>query len=436
MGEIVRQTLVAAFPSNERRWMQKLVSLPGIRPAPPTPTDPLDFHSAWYWKVLRFAFPAGRFFTVLRQPCDVVLSSEQYTGHSQSLHWRNLARWSKLIVDPLSLVEHVVFYEDLVDAPEQVTRQLADRFGFAWHPAMLAATKTVYAGSANRQMQRDFKAGWRAEWSRLAVEHVNEQQLLAVQATWARFGRLPDFPDHFVAAGLTANPPSRPEAGGELTNDDRRRLDFWSTELRLQGHYAEHVRRRLSATGRQEEYPTWIGNYVETVQREMAVQRPRVLEVMSGPLSILAWGHERGVIDLVATDPLAEQLVELMLTLKVNSGLYPRPADPRRLLEQFEPHSFHLVYCRGELGKIADVQRFLSGADGLLIPGGYLIVEGRACDNQSGPVRVSASGGRLHVYDHTTSTDADFGNLRLVPGFVRPAVTAPGDWFQAVLRRV
>jgi hypothetical protein len=436
MGDIVRQTLVAAFPGNERCWMQKLVSLPGICPAPPTPTDPLDFSSAWYWKVLRFSFPAGRFFAVLRQPCDVVLSSEQYTKHSQALHWRNLARWSRLIVDPLSLVEHVVFYDDLVGAPEQVTRQLADRFGFDWHPAMLAATKTVYAGSANRQKQRDFKAGWRAEWSRLAVEHVTEQQLLAVQSTWARFGRLPDLPDHFVAAGLTTSPRSLSESGGRLTNEDRRRLDFWSTELSLRGEYAEHVRRRLSATGRQGEYPAWIRSYVETVRREMGAPRPRVLEVMSGPLSVLAWGHEHGVIDLVATDPLAEQLVELMNRLQIQTALHPWQVDPTRLLERFKPHSFHLVYCRGELHRIADVQRFFAGADGLLIPGGYLIFEGRACDDKSGPVRVSTSNGRLHVYDQATSRDADFGNLRLVPQLVRPAVAAPGKWFQAVFQRV
>jgi hypothetical protein len=82
------------------------------------------------------------------------------------------------------------------------------------------------------------------------------------------------------------------------------------------------------------------------------------------------------------------------------------------------------------------VQRFFAGADGLLIPGGYLIFEGRACDDKSGPVRVSTSNGRLHVYDQATSRDADFGNLRLVPQLVRPAVAAPGKWFQAVFQRV
>ncbi len=170
-------------------------------------------------------------------------------------------------------------------------------------------------------------------------------------------------------------------------------IAYWDEELALRGVHAEYVRRRLDPERRREEYPTWIEGLVKA--RSQATKRGtlRAIDLGSGPLTTLAWGHEHGQLQVLALDPLADEYGELIARHKIIYPVIPKRGHGEILAEIAGRGAADLIYSRNALDHAEDVQRCFEQVASALKPGGIFALEVFAYEGR----RESYSG--LHQFD-------------------------------------
>ncbi len=103
-------------------------------------------------------------------------------------------------------------------------------------------------------------------------------------------------------------------------------------------------------------------------------EKARILEIGSGPVSDLAWGVEKGIITVIAVDPLADEYAKILNALGKD---YPiRPI--KRNTEQIDRDLglFDAVYMRNSLDHTENPKRVLFRASKLLKQDGILYIAG------------------------------------------------------------
>ncbi len=197
-----RAALLSILPSDKPHWMQKPIGLPMLRPYAQGPDKSAGLNGPcppeWYWSVLKNVFPKGRYFTVLRQPCDVVLSAIDYWGWDERVVWQNLADHCRILMHEASQVEYAVNFENLVEDPEAAITRLFEKFEIPWHDCVMCAMKKIHVpgkGRANinpRQMSR------RDQWRRLNPSAVPPGAILDIDRLWHKFDLSFELPDHLI----------------------------------------------------------------------------------------------------------------------------------------------------------------------------------------------------------------------------------------------
>jgi len=103
---------------------------------------------------------------------------------------------------------------------------------------------------------------------------------------------------------------------------------------------------------------------------------PRLLEVGSGPLSLLAGAVDEGLCTVVAVDPLARVYRHLLDRYGIAYPIRPRVGHGERLTQAFPRASFDLVYSSNALDHTRSPRRCLEQICQVLRPGGFLLLEG------------------------------------------------------------
>jgi SAM-dependent methyltransferase len=103
---------------------------------------------------------------------------------------------------------------------------------------------------------------------------------------------------------------------------------------------------------------------------------PRLLEVGSGPLSLLAGAVDEGLCTVVAVDPLARVYRQLLDHHGIAYPIRPRVGHGERLAQAFPQASFDLVYSSNALDHTRSPRRCLEQMCRVLRPGGFLLLEG------------------------------------------------------------
>lgn len=154
-------------------------------------------------------------------------------------------------------------------------------------------------------------------------------------------------------------------------------LKFWREQLTFTTPFAHFIRGRLDSSKPGPDYPDEVSEYCLTLQKGMN-RIPKVLDLGSGPLSMLLWGHRQKHFELYAVDPLADQY---MAILKESGQGVPHPLVPcfgERLTEVFGPETFDLVWIYNSLDHAQDPETVFRNAVATLVPNGRLIVQGWA----------------------------------------------------------
>ena len=146
-------------------------------------------------------------------------------------------------------------------------------------------------------------------------------------------------------------------------------LGFWRTQL------AEHGRATCDRGRWEAAFPTGLVPYVDLVRNRHG-RTPRLLELGSGPVSLLAWGVEQGLFDLTAVDPLAGEYERLM---RQNGCMYPvKPVEGfgENLTGLFAPSTFDIAYASNALDHTASPRRCLEELTRVVGDGGVMYFEG------------------------------------------------------------
>jgi SAM-dependent methyltransferase len=103
---------------------------------------------------------------------------------------------------------------------------------------------------------------------------------------------------------------------------------------------------------------------------------PRLLEVGSGPVSILAAGADDHSVEIVAIDPLARIYGGLLGLYDVQYPIRPLPGRGESLATRFPADSFEIVYSSNALDHARSPLRCLEQMCRVLRPRGVMVLEG------------------------------------------------------------
>jgi SAM-dependent methyltransferase len=150
-------------------------------------------------------------------------------------------------------------------------------------------------------------------------------------------------------------------------------LAYWDLELSLQGHYPEAILNRSDPARMIREFPPELPAHLDALRARFDGP-PRVLDVGSGPLSMLAYGAQQGLCELVCADPLAAGYAGLRARHGYSIG-YPQIAcAAEQLSAHFPPCSFHLVWIHNALDHARHPGQAVREACAVLQPGGLLLI--------------------------------------------------------------
>ena len=109
---------------------------------------------------------------------------------------------------------------------------------------------------------------------------------------------------------------------------------------------------------------------------------PRLLEVGSGPVSLLAGAVDEGLCTVVAVDPLARVYRQILDRHCIRYPIRSRGGHGERL--NFPQGSFDLVYSSNALDHTRSPRRCLEQMCHMLRPGGFLFLEGFVREGTAG----------------------------------------------------
>ncbi len=166
-------------------------------------------------------------------------------------------------------------------------------------------------------------------------------------------------------------------------------LDYW------EGYLKKRPASLSDPTIRQAAFPTELRGPAADIRREHGRQA-RVLEIGSGPVSVLASGIDEGLVSVVALDPLARPYRDLLSLYGVQYPIHPLPGRGENLT-CFAPGTFDIVYSSNALDHSTSPQRCVEQMCKVLPEGGYLLMEGF--------VREGSQGNWLGLHQHDLFTE-------------------------------
>lgn len=213
----VRQTFLTCFPDDQPYWFQKPIGPPQALSA--KFADGLDESrwaeaAEWYWQVMTLSFPKAKYFTILRHPCDVVLSAQAYWGSDPIDIWTQLGLMAYFLSHPASPVQYAVHYEGLVQNKESAVRDLFTYLELPFHEQILEAFSQSYGASGRSKTYGD-SARRSHEWDQLDPTKVTPFQVEHQAKLFAKFGYTFELPAQFKVARLSDNHHS-PEAPEQI----------------------------------------------------------------------------------------------------------------------------------------------------------------------------------------------------------------------------
>jgi len=198
-----RAAFLSMFEDDRKHWMQKPIAHALCRETMQRRGMGAEDYYAWYWKVMERVFPEAKCFTVLRNPCDVVLSGRDYWKLPDATIWNGIEQITSCMLHQDSAIGHAVLYDDLVSDPEPALRDLFGFLGTRFHSATLMAFEKVWVprsgvsheSSSERSARSRAAFSRREAWSTLDPAAVKPEQLDVIRKLWQRFGHDFELPE-------------------------------------------------------------------------------------------------------------------------------------------------------------------------------------------------------------------------------------------------
>lgn len=153
--------------------------------------------------------------------------------------------------------------------------------------------------------------------------------------------------------------------------DFKSEIEYWDKELSLKGAYPKAIINRSTPSLMYKEYPPVFEKY-----RQLFSHKIKVLDIGSGPMSMLAHASQNNLIDLECSDPLADEYYILLnkYGFKINYPIHSCPGET--LTERFQEGSFDIIWIHNALDHSENPKVVFEQAVRLLKKSGYLLILG------------------------------------------------------------
>ena len=147
-------------------------------------------------------------------------------------------------------------------------------------------------------------------------------------------------------------------------------IDYWDRELSLHGDYPEDIKDRVIPERMKNIFPSCLFPLMKEVKNRL----PRILDVGSGPVSMLNYGEEKKLIHLTTADPLADEYYKLLL--KYNYCLkYPAFCLPgEKLSTGLKENHFDITWCHNALDHSQSPGEVVKEMIKVTRYGGYIVI--------------------------------------------------------------
>lgn len=217
-------------------------------------------------------------------------------------------------------------------------------------------------------------------------------------------------------------------------------IAYWDKELSLKGDYASNILARLTPEKMIDEYPTLFEKYRGKISRTGA----KVLDVGSGPLSLLAYGYYQKLYELDCVDPLADKYLELLAKYdyRIDYRLIQCPGET--LSTVFAENAYDIVWMHNALDHSQDPEIVVKELAKVLRPGGYLCIAGWANEGTAeGFLGLHQNdlrlvGGRLHLSTKAVRAPKQIDALdclTVIESNQSKAKGASKEWMQIVYQK-
>ncbi len=198
----VRAMYLAMLPGDAPHWFQKPLGAPFLGRDLNPNRDPEPYFD-WYWRALLASFPDGRYMTVLRHPCDVMVSWKAWFRESHEVALEKICRMAQIVMHPASPIATAVVYRRLVEDPEGEVRRVFAALDKPYHADCLKALDIAFVAERGRPFRqpleqvserREARFSSRARWGEIDRSLFTEERRAVLDVMWARFGETIDWP--------------------------------------------------------------------------------------------------------------------------------------------------------------------------------------------------------------------------------------------------
>lgn len=253
-ARVARQACLTCYPDDRPRWFHKPIGIPaalGYKFGPHFQPDV----ATWYWKVMRISFPEARYFTVLRHPCDVILSAKAFWGYDEAGIWGSLGYLASLLTHADSPIQYAVRFDSLTQARDQAVRELFDFLDLPFRAEVLEAFSEKYAAAKDRPHPEQQHWSRQTAWEQLDPAKAAPTHLKAIEALFAKFNIPLDWPAHFAVKRPAEVVPATTGPDSPIAKLEQRLRDQDSQIERLNREFASREREYYTAWSRQQ---AWI----------------------------------------------------------------------------------------------------------------------------------------------------------------------------------
>ncbi len=253
-ARLARQACLTCYPDDQPRWFHKPIGIPaalGYKFGPRFQSEV----ATWYWKVMRMSFPDAKYFTILRHPCDVVLSAKAFWGYDEAGIWGSLGYLASLLTHSDSPVQYAIRFDNLIQNRDRVVRELFDFLELPFRPEVLGAFSEMYAAAKDRPRPDQQRWSRHDAWEQLDPTNAAPPHLKAIEALFAKFNIPLDWPAHFSAKRVVEASPAGHAAESTVAKLEQRLRDQDSQIARLNREFASREREYYTVWSQQQ---AWI----------------------------------------------------------------------------------------------------------------------------------------------------------------------------------
>lgn len=194
-AEFVRQGFLALLSDDKSLWFQKPIGIPVAFSASLFDVASWEEKARSYWHVMNNVFPEAKYFTILRHPCDVVMSFKRRFSVDEKTCWAILGFLSTIIAHPDSRVKHAISYDALVSDSESTLKSLLSHLDVDFCNEMIDSFQVVHSWHNDGQSSNQSEFSWKRQWDELDPVYAEARFVEPIKALFAKYGYTLQLPD-------------------------------------------------------------------------------------------------------------------------------------------------------------------------------------------------------------------------------------------------